>query len=354
MTISNLDNWCVLPTPMGDFRMYDSGDEDLRVVCFGDLHQQNPDPLVRLHSSCLASEVFGARDCDCADQLRASMKLIADEGRGLVIHLHQEGRGHGLSKKIEAVHTTQHEGLDTVEAFDALELEQDIRSYGKAVKLLRLLHVDAVRLISNNPAKTRYLNEHGFRVTRITLHPRVRPENLDYLKTKQTKLDHHILLESPVSDNGEVRFYHSDLTWGEFSNFSRHSVFLFGKIWPTVEHFYQAQKFAGSDHEESIRRHETPVLAKRQAQEVGHLCRHDWEKVKEEVMLTGLRAKFDQHPDLRERLLATNDRPLVEHTEYDHYWGDGGDATGMNRLGKLLMCVRAELKRPGEPAAKSS
>ena len=90
MTESQLDNWCILPTPMGDFRMYDTGDEALRVICLGNLRDQGRQPLLRLHSSCLASEVFGAMDCDCADQLRESMKRIAREGRGLIIHLHQE------------------------------------------------------------------------------------------------------------------------------------------------------------------------------------------------------------------------------------------------------------------------
>ncbi len=114
--------------------------------------------------SCLASEVFGAMDCDCADQLRESMKRIAHEGRGLIIHMHQAGRGHGLSAKIQAVHAMQHSGLDTVEAFDALGLEQDTRSYRKAVDLLRVLDIAAVRLISKaRPAPRRCRPPPGIR-----------------------------------------------------------------------------------------------------------------------------------------------------------------------------------------------
>lgn len=157
MNDAGLDNWCTLPTPVGDFRIYDTGDEGLRVVCLGSLREQGRQPLLRLHSSCLASEVFGALDCDCADQLRESMKRIAHAGRGLIIHLHQEGRGHGLSTKIRAVHAMQQDGLDTVEAFDALGIAQDTRDYRKAVDLLRGLDIAAVRLISNNPAKARSL-----------------------------------------------------------------------------------------------------------------------------------------------------------------------------------------------------
>ena len=193
MTV-NPDRWCILPTPMGNFRMYDTGDDELRVVCVGDLREQGSNPLLRLHSSCLASEVFGAQDCDCADQLRESMKRIANAGRGVIVHLHQEGRGQGLSQKIAAVNAMQQQGLDTVEAFEALELEQDTRSYAKAVDLLTSLKINSVRLISNNPAKARYLTEHGLQVEMVRTHPTIRPENVDYLKTKKAKLDHRLPL----------------------------------------------------------------------------------------------------------------------------------------------------------------
>ena len=184
MTV-NMDNWCILPTPMGDFRMYDTGDETVRVVCFGDLHDQGANPLVRLHSSCLASEVFGAQDCDCADQLRESMKRIANEGRGVIVHLHQEGRGQGLSKKIAAINAMQRQGLDTVEAYEALGLKQDTRGYSEAVGLLRALEINSIRLISNNPAKRRYLEEYGLQVEMVRTHPTIRPSNFDYLKTRK-------------------------------------------------------------------------------------------------------------------------------------------------------------------------
>ena len=354
MTDSQLDNWCILPTPMGDFRMYDTGDEALRVICLGNLRDQGRQPLLRLHSSCLASEVFGAMDCDCADQLRESMKRIAREGRGLIIHLHQEGRGHGLSKKIRAVRAMQQNGLDTVEAFDALGLEQDTRDYRKAVEILRVLDIAAVRLISNNPTKARHLQQDGLRVEMIGTHPTIRPENAEYLATKKTKLGHYLLLDPADAGTSEVRFYHSDQPWGELSNFSEHAVFLRGKVWPTVEHFYQAQKFAGSEHEESIRCCRTPTLAKSRAGKFADSRRRDWASLKEEVMLEGLRAKFGQHPDLRGRLLATRKRLLVEHTGQDGYWGDAGDGTGLNRLGHLLMQVRAELQRvDGQREGKS-
>ena len=346
------ENWCLLPTPVGDFRMYDSGDEHFRVVCMGEPRELGPQPLVRIHSSCLASEVFGAGDCDCADQLRESMKLIATEGRGLIFHLHQEGRGHGLSLKIAAVGTMQRCMLDTAEAFDALGLAQDVRDYDAAVAVLRLLGIDAVRLISNNPRKFHYLETHGIVARMVNTHPAIRSENVDYLETKRVKLGHHLPLDARCRETeGPVYFYHSDQLWGELSNFSTHAVFLHGRIWPTVEHFYQAQKFVGTPLEERIRCAATPILAKTRATELTpEYRRSDWSRVKEQVMLCGLRAKFQQHPDLGERLLGSADRQLVEHTANDDYWGDAGDGTGANRLGALLMQVRAELRLSSQQA----
>ena len=183
-------NYCELPTPHGTFRMYDTGNELLRVVTFGDINQLGSEPMVRLHSSCLASEVFEARDCDCADQLREAMKAMAHEGSGIIFHLHQEGRGQGLSKKIQAVYKMQTEGLDTAESFQAMGLEQDIRDYTPAIKVLKQMAIEQVRLVSNNPRKRRALEQAGIAVEVINTHPQVRPENAGYLQSKNDKLGH--------------------------------------------------------------------------------------------------------------------------------------------------------------------
>lgn len=214
MMTNMFENWCILPTPMGEFRMYDFNDERVSIVCMGKIGEQGPEPLLRVHSSCLASEVFGACDCDCADQLSEAMKLIATEGYGLIVYLYQEGRGQGLSHKIRAVHKMQRDGLDTVEAFDALGLEQDIRSYEAAVHLLSVLAISSVRLISNNPRKINYLERHGIRVSMVNTHPRVRPENTEYLRTKKSKLGHMLPLEVGDRFYDTIYFYHSDQPWG--------------------------------------------------------------------------------------------------------------------------------------------
>ena len=340
--INALTHWCDLPTPMGMFRMYDSGDEIVRIISYGDIRAQGKKPLLRIHSSCIASEVFGATDCDCADQLRESMKLIAHDESGIIVHLHQEGRGQGLALKIKATRLMQNSKLDTFEAFEALELDQDIRLYSPVTKLLTHLGIKKVRLISNNPSKLNYLQNQGIEVELINTHPRLRPENKAYLVSKNLKLGHMLPLDS--QSQGEIKFYHSDQPWGELSNFSRHSIYLKNKIWPTVEHYYQAQKFAETKHEESIRRSATPILAKQLARDFSkYLAIVDWPNVKQEVMLAGLRAKFSQHPDLVELLISSGDRKLTEHTAKDKYWGDTGDGSGKNILGKLLMQVRSEI-----------
>jgi ribA/ribD-fused uncharacterized protein len=149
---------------------------------------------------------------------------------------------------------------------------------------------------------------------------------------------------SSMSNRQIIHFYSTGDEYGCFSNFSRHPIFLAGKRWPTSEHYFQAQKFHGTDHEEAVRLCKTA----RQAADLGRSrklpLRRDWESVKDQVMLEALRAKFSQHEDLRAILLGTGDALLVEHTARDSYWGDGGDGSGKNRLGQLLMQVREELR----------
>jgi ribA/ribD-fused uncharacterized protein len=145
-------------------------------------------------------------------------------------------------------------------------------------------------------------------------------------------------------------FYRLNEPFGEFSNFSPHPLRLKDRVWPTVEHYFQAQKFAGTEHEELIRNAKSPMIAARMGRSRSRPLRWDWETIKETVMREALRAKFTQHPDLRELLLSTGKRPLVEHTENDRYWADGGDGKGRNRLGALLMELRAELAAEVVPA----
>lgn len=140
-----------------------------------------------------------------------------------------------------------------------------------------------------------------------------------------------------------LQFYRLNEPYGEFSNFSPHPLRLKDRVWPTVEHYFQAQKFAGTEHEEQIRNTSSPMIAARMGRSRSRPLRPDWENVKEDIMREALRAKFTQHAILRELLLSTGRRPLIEHTKNDRYWADGGDGKGRNRLGALLMELRTEL-----------
>lgn len=142
-----------------------------------------------------------------------------------------------------------------------------------------------------------------------------------------------------------IEFYSPGDPYGELSNFAPFPIKLGGKRWPTSEHYFQAQKFAGTSHEEDVRRAKKPRLAAEMGRDRKRPLRRDWESVKESVMLAALRAKFTQHDDLRALLLGTGDARLVEHTANDAYWGDGGDGSGKNRLGQILASVREELRK---------
>ncbi len=140
-----------------------------------------------------------------------------------------------------------------------------------------------------------------------------------------------------------IRFYPASGPFGFLSNFSRHPITIRGVTWPTSEHFFQAQKFAGKEHQEAIRALKSPTVAARMGRSRKRPLRADWEEVKESVMLEALRAKFTQHSDIQTALIETGPAPLMEHTENDRYWGDGGDGSGKNRLGVLLEQARGEI-----------
>lgn len=142
-----------------------------------------------------------------------------------------------------------------------------------------------------------------------------------------------------------IRFYAVGDEYGCFSNFSPHPIKLKGKTWPTSEHYFQAQKFAGTPDEEEVRQAKSPMVAARMGRSRKRPLRKDWEGVKDSIMHEAVLAKFTQHADLRETLLGTGEAKLVEHTENDAYWGDGGDGSGKNRLGQILMRVREDLRQ---------
>lgn len=142
-----------------------------------------------------------------------------------------------------------------------------------------------------------------------------------------------------------INFYRTNDEYGCFSNFAPYPIEMNGKRWPTSEHYFQGQKFAGTEHEEAVRVEPSPMIAARMGRDRKRPLRADWEAIKDDVMREAVRAKFQQHEDLQAVLLATGDAQIVEHTTNDSYWGDGGDGTGKNMLGRILMEVRDDLRR---------
>eukprot|EP01080_Neovahlkampfia_damariscottae_P003825 gene3825-6986_t len=142
-----------------------------------------------------------------------------------------------------------------------------------------------------------------------------------------------------------INFYRQNDEYGCFSNFSEHEIKLEEKIWPTSEHYFQAKKFEGTKYEEMVRKTTTPGESAKMGRDRYLPLRKDWEEVKEDIMYKVCLAKFTQHDDLKKILISTKDAKLVEHTRNDSYWGDGGDGTGKNRLGFILMKVRETIKK---------
>lgn len=169
------------------FRASDDGQEHVALVvgAFG-----GKPPLVRLHSECLTGDVFGSLKCDCGPQLKEALRLIGAAGGGVLLYLRQEGRGIGLANKLRA-YALQDRGIDTVDANRRLGFADDARDYAHAAAMLRLLGVDRVRLLTNNPAKVSGLVEAGIEVVeRVAHHMPVNPHNADYLAAKRSRSGH--------------------------------------------------------------------------------------------------------------------------------------------------------------------
>jgi len=182
-----------LPTPFGDFTVvaYKSqtdAAEHLALV-MGDVATDDP-VLVRVHSQCLTGDVFHSLRCDCGEQIEMAMKMIAAEGRGVVLYMRQEGRGIGIHNKIKA-YALQDAGMDTVEANLSLGFAADLRDYGIGAQILADLGLRNMRLMSNNPKKMSGLESYGLKIAQVVpLLTEPNPHNRRYLQTKQKKLGH--------------------------------------------------------------------------------------------------------------------------------------------------------------------
>jgi len=167
----------------------DVDDQQHLALVKGDI---NPDDetLVRVHSECLTGDVFGSMRCDCGEQLHAAMKMIEEEGKGIIVYMHQEGRGIGLFNKLKA-YELQDQGLDTVQANEELGFKADLRDYGVGAQILRDLGVRKMRQMTNNPKKIKGIEGYGLEVTeRVPIEIKPNADNINYLKTKKKKMGH--------------------------------------------------------------------------------------------------------------------------------------------------------------------
>jgi 3,4-dihydroxy 2-butanone 4-phosphate synthase/GTP cyclohydrolase II len=151
--------------------------------------------LVRVHSECLTGDVFGSLRCDCGEQLRNALRMIEEEGKGVLLYMRQEGRGIGLENKIRA-YSLQDKGFDTVEANERLGFKPDLRDYGVGAQILVDLGIREIRLLTNNPKKIVGLEGYGLRVVeRLSIEVAPNEDNVKYLKTKKKKLGHILNIE---------------------------------------------------------------------------------------------------------------------------------------------------------------
>jgi 3,4-dihydroxy 2-butanone 4-phosphate synthase/GTP cyclohydrolase II len=191
----------LVPTRLGgEFRAFvyenDIDHVDHVALVKGEI-RPDEDVLVRVHSECLTGDTFGSLRCDCGEQLAAALKMIEEEGRGVLLYMRQEGRGIGLKNKIRAYALQDQEGLDTVQANERLGFPADMRDYGVGSQILVDLGVRRMRLITNNPGKRAGIEGYGLQIVeRVPLEIQPNEKNFEYLRTKKEKLGHVLHLMS--------------------------------------------------------------------------------------------------------------------------------------------------------------
>ena len=183
----------ILPTHSGEFSAVVFKniliDQTHIALVKGEIREDEP-TLVRVHSQCLTGDVFGSYRCDCGEQLKKSMEMIDQEGKGVLLYLYQEGRGIGLVNKMKA-YALQDEGKDTVQANEELGFKPDLRDYGIGAQILRKVGLGQIRIMTNNPRKIVGLEGYGLNLLeRVHIEVHAKEDNIKYLRTKREKMGH--------------------------------------------------------------------------------------------------------------------------------------------------------------------
>ncbi len=196
-----------LPTRYGDFQLAAFEERltgDVHLALYKGAWQEDEPVLVRVHSQCVTGDIFGSKRCDCGDQLATAMQHVEHAGRGVVLYMKQEGRGIGLLNKLRA-YKLQEQGLDTVEANEALGFNMDHRDYGIGCQILRDLGLRKLRLMTNNPTKRVGLIGYGLEIVeRVPIEIPPNEVNADYLRTKRDRMG-HILSDLDAHDEDVLR-----------------------------------------------------------------------------------------------------------------------------------------------------
>jgi len=177
-----------------DITIYQEINKDCKEHVFISMGDYRNGP-VRIHSECFTGDVLASLTCDCGSQLHQALSLIANERKGAIVYLRQEGRDIGLSEKIKAYYLQQNNGMDTIEANLFLGHKPDNRNFHQAAWILKDQGFKKVHLLTNNPVKMEYLKLHGLDVDVENLQGRVNPDNYKYLYTKKIKMGHKIKLD---------------------------------------------------------------------------------------------------------------------------------------------------------------
>lgn len=294
-------------------------------------------PFVRIHSECVSWDCLWSLLCDCWEQLHESLKLIKRYW-GMLFYLRQEWRWHWLQKKIKAVSLEQTQTLNTIQAFNELWLEIDVRDYSEVWELLLWMWIREIKLITNNPKKIKSMESLWIAVQRHIIASYVNEFNSSYLHTKIQYLWHDICLHNGWSEI--IYFYEPyDKNWW-LANFSEHIILINWVKYRTVEHYYQSQKFKWTKIEQIIIDSETPNIAKELSRVYNDKVINNWNQIKDYIMRTGNIAKFEQHINLLKLLKETWDAIIVENAENDYYWWCGADRTWLNKMWYMLMDIR--------------